>query len=116
MFTRANRLSKTKDVELVMKRGQSFFSPHFVIKHLKQASGYRLTVVVSTKVSKSAVKRNRIKRVLRDELRNNLKRLKPGDYALIVKPAAAKLESVLLRQQMMQLLQKVRLLNYDTTH
>lgn len=113
MFARVNRLAKTKDVEQVIKRGQSFFSPHFVIKFSKAATQTRLTVVVSTKVSKSAVKRNRIKRVLRSQLQSRLKDLKAGDYAIIVKPLAAKIEAKALREQLSELFVKLKFLNHD---
>jgi len=111
MFNRLNRLSKTKDVQVTSKRGRSFFSPHFVIKFLKsQTAVTRITVVVSTKVSKKAVIRNRIKRVIRETLRLNLPALKSGDYVVIVKPSATKLETPLIRQQVLGLLRSARLL------
>jgi len=113
MFKRNNRLAKTKDVEQVIKRGQSFFSPHFVIKFLRQPSGVRFTVVISTKVSKSAVKRNRIKRVLRDQMRTRVGNFKSGDYAIIVKPIAAKAEAKSLGPQLTQLLHTLKLLSND---
>jgi ribonuclease P protein component len=110
MLKKQNRLSKTKDVATATKRGRSFFGPYFVVKYLKTTDVARVTVVVSTKVSKKAVVRNRIKRVLRDFIRRSLLTLKPGDYVIIVKPVASKLEAPVLREQLLGLLQKTRLL------
>ncbi len=111
MLKKQNRLSKTKDVATVTKRGRSFFSPYFVVKYLKTADAARVTVVVSTKVSKKAVLRNRIKRIIRDLIRRSvLPTLKSGDYVIIVKPLVAKLEAPVIREEALGLLRKTRLL------
>jgi len=110
MFKKDNRLSKTKDVMAASKRGRSFFSPFFLVKFLKTADAARVTVVVSTKVSKKAVTRNRIKRIIRDCIRHSLLSLKSGDYVVIVKPSIARLEAVQMREEVLGLLQKTKLL------
>lgn len=93
MLKKQHRLAKTKDVQKAFARGRGFFNPFFTLRFLKNpASDRRLTVVVSTKVSKKAVARNRIKRLLREFVRVRLNELAPGDYAIVVKPAAIKLE------------------------
>ena len=88
MFPKHLRLAKTKDVKAVFARGRTFFSPLVNVK-FSQAGQKRLTVVVSTKVSKKAVARNRLKRIVREFLRKNLASLANGDYAVILKPRAA---------------------------
>jgi ribonuclease P protein component len=110
MFKRTNRLSKTKDVQVTTKHGRSFFGPSFVIKYLQSPQDTRLTVVVSTKVSKRAVVRNRIKRIIRDELRKHFAGLKPGDYVIIVKPSAASVESKDLRESLTEVMKKTKLI------
>ncbi len=90
MLKKPNRLAKTSHVKKVFARGRGFFNSLLTVKHLRQADTSRFTVVVSTKVSKSAVKRNRIKRVLREYVRTRISSITPGDYAIIVKPAAGK--------------------------
>ncbi len=109
MFKKTNRLAKTKDVELVFMRGRPFFNPYFTVKYLKKPEGVRFTVVVSTKVSKKAVERNRMKRVLRETIRLNLGIFHPGDYAVVVKPQAAKLPNKELVEKFKELGQKTRL-------
>lgn len=112
MLHQSNRLSKTKDVQITMMRGRSFFSPHFVIKQRKSAgNAVRATVIVSTKVSKNAVARNRIKRILREVLRLKMLPVAAmGDYAIIVKPVAASLPAAELRASVLTLLRSSRII------
>lgn len=61
-------------------------SPFFAIKALKEKSSYPPLVgfIVSTKISKKAVGRNKIKRLLRESIRPYLKTLKKGQIVLII--------------------------------
>ena len=94
MFAKKNRLAKTRDVKTALSRGRAFFSPLFTIKYLRaQEPTRRFTIVVSTKVSKKAVVRNRLKRLIREFVRKNLSYFSPGDYAIVVKIAASKANS-----------------------
>ncbi|PIV31936.1 ribonuclease P protein component [Candidatus Wolfebacteria bacterium CG02_land_8_20_14_3_00_37_12] len=53
----------------------------------------RFGVIISAKVSKSAVKRNRIKRIIYDFIRlNKFNEIKGNDVAITVLPAIAKLD------------------------
>lgn len=102
MLSQKHRLSKSAEVKKTTARGRSFFNPYFVLKMSQSTTGTkdttpRLTVIVSTKVSKKAVDRNRIKRVIREEIRKNISNIKPGDYAILVKSSAAKIDSASLR-------------------
>jgi len=86
MLKKTNRLAKDRDIQKTFARGRSFFNPLFTVKFLPGGLSKRFTVVVSTKVFKNAVDRNRLKRILREHLRTNLNFFKPGDYAIIAKP------------------------------
>lgn len=112
MFAKRNRLAKDRDVKTVLKAGRSFFDPFFTIKYLRVNSptNTRCTVVVSTKVAKQAVKRNRIKRVIRDFLRRYLQDLATGDYMVIVRPVVVKHEASEIRNRLGQVLVRNRLL------
>jgi ribonuclease P protein component len=89
MLKRQNRLAKTKDVKTALSRGRSFFNPFFTVKFLKTfRTKPRFTVVVSTKVSKKAVRRNRLKRIIRELIRQNIENFFCGEYVIIVKPKA----------------------------
>lgn len=110
MLKKSHRLAKTTHVKTVFAKGRGFFDTLLTIKYLKRADTARFTVVVSTKVSKNAVDRNRIKRVLRECIRLHLPSLAAGDYAIIVKPAAAKIASKELPGVLKNLLVSSRLL------
>ena len=104
MFSNNHRLAKTKDIQHVFARGRGFFNSYLTVKVVRPAPQFRCTVVVSTKVSKQAVARNRIKRILREQMRLQIPKLLPGDYAIIVKPAAIKIEPSVLRAKLQELL------------
>ena len=84
MFLRKNRLTREKDIEQVFKRGRYFFVRDLGIKFIKNNLDYpRFTCVVSNKISKKAVERNRIKRRLREIIRLTIPNL-PQDIDLVV--------------------------------
>jgi ribonuclease P protein component len=99
MLSQKHRLSKSADVKKTTARGRSFFNPYFVLKTVPGNESARITVVVSVKVSKRAVDRNRLKRVIRETIRPDIQNFKPGNYAILVKPAAMKITSSELREQ-----------------
>ena len=102
MLSQKHRLSKSAEVKKTTARGRSFFNPYFVLKLASGKDIPRFTVIVSTKVSKKAVDRNRIKRVIREELRKHLASAKIGDYAILVKSSAVKIASKDLRAAVTQ--------------
>ena len=90
MLKKTNRLAKTKDIQRTTMRGRSFFNPNLVLKYHRNTAdpkGLRFTVTVTTRVSKNAVARNRIKRVIRETLRTNIEHFRPGDYVVVVRAA-----------------------------
>jgi ribonuclease P protein component len=91
MLKRANRLAKSKDIASAFARGRTFFNPFFAIRFLPKPAEKRFTVVVSTKVYKRAVDRNRLKRLVREYLRKNLPSFKNGSYVIAAKPKISKL-------------------------
>ena len=111
MFAKKNRLGKTSDVQKTFARGRGFFNPYFSLKFVARSdAGLRCAVVVSTKVAKRAVVRNTIKRVVRQQIRVRLPQLRPGDYAVVAKPASAKLTKAQIAEQIVKLLASSRLL------
>lgn len=109
MFKKKFRLAKTKDVKNAFARGRTFFSPFLTVKFFP-APTPRFTVVVSTKVDKRAVRRNRLKRIVREFLRLRLPALSRGDYAVVLKAQAAKADEKVLSQSLESLFKKSRLL------
>jgi ribonuclease P protein component len=99
MLKRANRLAKSKDIQTAFARGRTFFNPFFTIRFLPIPAEKRFTVVVSTKVYKRAVTRNRLKRLVREYLRKNLSSFKSGSYVISAKPKISQLpENEIVKQ------------------
>lgn len=93
MLKRKHRLAKESEVKQTFAKGRSFFSPYFLLKVLKKPQQTaKFTVVVSTKVSKKAVVRNRVKRLVREVLRLNIGKFASGSYVISVKPSVGSLE------------------------
>jgi ribonuclease P protein component len=84
MLAKKYRVTKKKEIEAIMKNGESFFTKFFVVKYLKTDENIsRFGFVVSKKVAKSAVKRNVLKRRMREVVRKQWKQIRPG-YATII--------------------------------
>lgn len=81
-----NSLRNKKDFDQVFKAGQSFYCPILGIKALKNdLNNNRLGLMVSLKVSKSAVVRNKIKRQIRVIFNKNIEKTeKSYDFVIIV--------------------------------
>ncbi len=88
MLPRENRLKKKKDFDKVFKKGKTIAGKLIFLKYLKNKLKInRFGFVVSLKLSKKAVIRNRIRRQLREITRCNLFNIKPGfDVLIIAKP------------------------------
>ena len=109
-FPRSARIRTSAEYQAVFSEG-SRVSGAFFRLHLAQGEAFakpRLGIAVSKKVDKSAVARNRIKRVCRDYFRQHQQAYHAAEYVLIAKPDAAKtlavnwradLEKLFLRAQ-----------------
>jgi ribonuclease P protein component len=87
MISRKNRFHGYNSLRNVYRSGQVSRGPLFAVKALPndRRSSYRLAVVVSRKVDKSAVKRNRIRRRLYETSRELESRLaQPHDIVITV--------------------------------
>ncbi len=67
------------------KSEKSFISPFYVLKVAKNNTGPRIAIVVSKKVSKKAVTRNKIKRMVRSFLEKNIKLEDNRDLLFLIK-------------------------------
>lgn len=88
MLSKNNRLRHTKDIESVFKNGKTIAGKLIFLKFLKNDLNIaRFGFIVSTKISKKAVIRNKIKRQLREIVRKNLANLKLDlDIIIVAKP------------------------------
>ncbi len=85
MFKRINRLNKKKDIENVFKNGRASYNKIIGVKTVNnELEQTRFAVIISKKVSKSAVNRNKIKRQIREIIKMQLKRIKTNKDCIII--------------------------------
>lgn len=84
MISRKNRFHGHNSLRTVYSRGKAVRGPSFAIKFVAndRRKDYRLAVVVSKKVNKSAVKRNRIRRQVYEIVRSQ--KLITGNYDVVL--------------------------------
>ena len=90
MLPRKNRLSLRTELHRIQKEGKIYHSPFFglLVNKRSEIKDQRLEsrfgLIVSKKVHKRAVKRNRVKRLLRESVRLLLPKVKPGFDAVFL--------------------------------
>jgi ribonuclease P protein component len=72
------------------------------------AAPTRLGVTVYKRVDKAAVRRNRIRRQIKEVFRKQRATLPPGDYVVLAKPEAGKLDNAGIRAELSNLLERAR--------
>lgn len=93
MLPTDNRLTKDRDITSVKKKGELYNSESFSIVALKTKTSQssRFAFVISTKVSPNATIRNKVKRALRQGVRQNLVFMRTGfDCVFLAKPISAR--------------------------
>lgn len=106
MLARAYRFHGYHSLDAVYRRGTTVRGPFTMLRYLSnpKRQQYRCAVVVSKKVSKSAVTRNRIRRRIYEIVRNHYQTAAPVDMVITVFDEAAatmpadQLESAITRQ------------------
>ena len=108
MLKKPYRLSRQKDFGRLKHSGRSFFCPAFRLRCLaNNLVRSRFAVVVSTKISKKAVVRNRLRRQILEIIRLNLDKIKPGnDFIIAVNQKALGLTSAQLEHEFLSALKK----------
>ncbi|MBI4090151.1 MAG: ribonuclease P protein component [Candidatus Kerfeldbacteria bacterium] len=88
MLPRANRLRRATSFSRVYQSGRSVGGRLLVVRGLRTRPGHpaRAGIVVSTKVSKLATVRNRLRRRLRAAIRSKLRAFPGVDLVVIAKP------------------------------
>jgi ribonuclease P protein component len=111
MLAKKYRLVKERDFKRVNSKGLSFFSTLFRLRLLKNSELFnRFAVVVTTRLSKKATKRNRLRRQLTEIIRLHQAELKTGyDAVLMVKTDALKKDYEELEQDFLYLVKKAKL-------
>lgn len=88
MLSKENRLRKRKDFDNIFKNGKAKIGRFIFLKFFKNGLNVsRFGFIVSLKIAPKAVVRNKIKRRLRQVIRNNINKIKPGlDIVITAKP------------------------------
>jgi len=85
MLNKNNSLRKTKEIEAVFKSKKSFYSDFFGVKAIKNNLGLnRIVIIISAKVSKKAVDRNKIKRRIKAVFIEKNKEMRQGFDCIII--------------------------------
>ena len=99
-FPRAARLLKHADFERVYKQGRRHFSSHMTVFYLRQPEGNARTGFTVGRVLGGAVERNRIKRRLREAVRQHRSILKGAvDVVINPKKSVLKVEFPILLEE-----------------
>jgi len=109
---RALRLRKNRDFQRVRQQGHSTTSRLLVLAWIaNELAGSRIGFVVSKRISKHAVERNRIKRFLSEAIRPSLHELPIGwDIVLSARSSIVTADLDRLKQDVEMLLRKAQLL------
>lgn len=112
MFSKSHRFHGYGSLKGVYQRGQSVRGSLLSLKYAKRDSAkpYRVAVVVSKKVSKSAVKRNRIRRRIYEQVRQSEIKIRPGTDLVftVFSDKVAETEAQKLQKSINELLQKAK--------
>lgn len=92
-FSRASRLRLKKEFEAVFDAGHRTATRDLVAWHSESAGGKKIGLMVSKKTG-GAVKRNRLKRLLREAFRLTREELKEGTRLIIYPKAGCAMENL----------------------
>jgi len=115
MLPKNNRLKKRKDFQKVMRRGKGLREDFLFLKFLKNnLKVVRVGFIVSQKIAKKATQRNKIKRRLREGLREKLAQIKKGyDLIFIAQKGIEKKKFSEIKEKIDQLLKRAKILKND---
>lgn len=114
MLAKQRRLVKEKDFEKIFKRGKSYYSHLLGVKVLSGEFDYnRYGLIVSSKVSKKATDRNRLKRQLRAAAKELDSQLAAGfDLAIMALPALLNQDYKTIKSELEKILAKLKLFKH----
>ncbi|MDD3284886.1 MAG: ribonuclease P protein component [Patescibacteria group bacterium] len=112
MIAKKFRFGKKADFDRVFNSQNKFYSNNFVLRFYKTKNlNNRFSIVVSKKISKKAVVRNKIRRRVYEILRFNLEKMKISyDIIFLVKKGVVDMEYFDIEKEIFYILKKSRLL------
>lgn len=111
MLARQHRLTKEKDFEKIFKQGKAYYTKLLGVKILASQFRFnRFGIIISSKVSKKATERNRLKRRIRQAVRELDKKLKSGfDLAVIASPGFLKQDYEIIKGELEKIFRELKL-------
>jgi ribonuclease P protein component len=106
------RLRKSEDFQEVIQKGFSVANRQFVIYTLtkKEEEPLRIGISVSKKIG-NAVTRNRVKRLIREVIRQNLEQITwRGDFVVIARTPTAEMDFAEVSVSLVRCLKKAKLI------
>jgi ribonuclease P protein component len=112
MLSRKYRLTKNKDFARVAQQGGVYRGRYFNLKWIENnLTNSRFGLIVSLKVDKKAVVRNKIKRRLRAIVKEYLDQIVPGyDFLILTKNNIKTLSFIEIKEELFQVFKKNRLI------
>jgi len=112
MLANQHRLRKKSEIERVLRFGRGVSNERFGLKLAKNDLGVtRFAFAVGLKVSKSAVKRNRLRRQMREVVRLNLAKIRPNfDVLVMTRQPSLELNFAQISQEFARMFKRVGLL------
>jgi ribonuclease P protein component len=107
-----NRLKKEKEIEKVFKKGKGTKEGFFFLKKIKNnLADSRFCFSIPGNVTKKAVVRNKLKRRMREVVRENLPKIKKGfDIVVVALPSSEKLDFKNTKEELLKLFSKAKIL------
>ena len=106
-FDKSKRLLNSRQYQRVLRQGRSYRNPLFVMVTMPNAVNTgRLGITVSKKVSKRAVDRNKIKRLVRESFRDLHKSLMNNDFVIIARKNAAKADNGTINETLIKMFKR----------
>lgn len=112
MLKKENRITKKKEFDFIFKNGKSFFVKTLGVKIAKNNySANRFGVIVGKKISKKSVKRNKIKRLVRENIREYILNMVRGyDIIVIALPSIKDSNFIDIKKTLQYCFKKTKLL------
>jgi ribonuclease P protein component len=109
---------KAEEIKIVLNKGKKIYSPYFSLYYLLNNLPYsRIGVIINRKISKLAVERNYMKRIIKLVFRNfflkekenkkNFKKLKEYDIVIVGKKRFLKKDFLKIENELISLFRKV---------
>ena len=112
MLSKKYRLGTEREISCIMRTGKTGVGPFFILKWIpNNKENSRFVFIVSTKVDKRAVIRNKIQRQFREVVARNLSKLKGNfDIAMIAKSKSINVSFEDINNSFYQILAKNKLI------